>query len=44
MLEEALPREGGPRVSVVSNPEFLREGTTVEDFLHSDRIVLGGEN
>ena len=44
LLEEALPREGGPKFSVVSNPEFLRQGAAVEDFLYPDRIVLGGED
>jgi len=45
-IRRVLHRHGVPagQFDVVSNPEFLREGTAVEDFLHPDRIVVGASN
>jgi UDPglucose 6-dehydrogenase len=34
----------GVRIDVVSNPEFLSQGTALEDALHANRIVVGVEN
>ncbi|MDX8412157.1 MAG: UDP-glucose/GDP-mannose dehydrogenase family protein [Mariprofundaceae bacterium] len=44
VVEALSSRADAPTVSVASNPEFLREGAAVDDFLKPDRIIVGVKN
>lgn len=43
-MQALLEQRGLGHVRYVSNPEFLKEGAAIDDFMHPDRVVIGGDD
>ncbi|WP_370895418.1 nucleotide sugar dehydrogenase [Chryseobacterium gossypii] len=45
VIKDILKNSGNPHhFEILSNPEFLAEGTAIQDLIYSDRVLIGGDN